>query len=75
MPKHRKYILPSDFMFVLPQIAYGNTALIFPSHFQRYNKNEMYLQTIGMHRMFLNVATFGVLGVTNRQRRIIRKAN
>jgi hypothetical protein len=53
-------------MFVLPQIAYGNTALIFPSHFQGYNKNEILLQTIGiigMHRMFLNVATFSI---TNR---------
>jgi hypothetical protein len=29
-------------MFVLPQIAYGNTALIFPSHFQGYNKNEIF---------------------------------
>jgi hypothetical protein len=52
----------NNFMFVLPQIAYGNTTLIFPSHFQGYNKNEN-LQTIGMHRMFLNVATFSV---TNR---------
>jgi hypothetical protein len=32
----------SNFMFVLPQIAYGNTALIFPSHFQGYNKNEIF---------------------------------
>jgi hypothetical protein len=29
-------------MFVLPQIAYGNTALIFPSHFQGYSKNEIF---------------------------------
>jgi hypothetical protein len=62
-------------MFVLPQIAYGNTALIFPSHFQGYNKNEIFADywdhgfistnksMIGMHRMFLNVATFSV---TNR---------
>jgi hypothetical protein len=53
-------------MFVLPQIVYGNTALIFPSHFQGYNKNEIfadYWDHIGMHRMFLNVATFSV---TNR---------
>jgi hypothetical protein len=53
----------SNFMFVLPQIEYDNTAFIFPSHFQGYNKNEIFLQTIGMHRMFLNVATFSV---TNR---------
>jgi hypothetical protein len=49
-------------MLVLPQIAYGNTALLFPSHFQGYNKMK-YLQTIGKNRMFLNVATFSV---TNR---------
>jgi hypothetical protein len=46
-------------MFSLPQIAYANTALIFPSHTTKMK----YLQTIGMHRMFLNVATFSV---TNR---------
>jgi hypothetical protein len=54
-------------MFVfLPQIACGNMALIFPSHFHGYNKNEIfadYWDMIGMHRMFLNVATFSV---TNR---------
>jgi hypothetical protein len=41
-------------------------ALIFPSHFHGYNKNEIfadYWDMIGMHRMFLNVATFSV---TNR---------
>jgi hypothetical protein len=48
-------------MFVLPQIAYGNTALIFPSHFQ--GTKMKYLQTIGMHRMFLNVATFSVTNI------------
>jgi hypothetical protein len=32
----------SNFMFVLPQIVYGNTALIFPSHFHGYNKNEIF---------------------------------
>jgi hypothetical protein len=31
----------SNFMFDLPQIAYGNMALIFPSHFRGYNKNEI----------------------------------
>jgi hypothetical protein len=46
-------------MFVLPQIAYGNMALIFPSHFHGYTKMK-YLQTIEMHRMFLNVATLRV---------------
>jgi hypothetical protein len=49
-------------MFVLSQIVYGNMALIFPSHFHGYKKIK-YLQTVGMHRMFLNVATFIV---TNR---------
>jgi hypothetical protein len=29
-------------MFDLPQIAYGNMALIFPSHFHGYNKNEIF---------------------------------
>jgi hypothetical protein len=54
-------------MFLLPQIAYGNTALIFPAHFQGYNKNEIFADhwdMIGMHRMFLNVATFRA-GCTN----------
>jgi hypothetical protein len=58
-------------MFVfLPQIACGNMALIFSSHFHGYNKNEIFADcwdhrqhSIGMHRMFLNVATFSV---TNR---------
>jgi hypothetical protein len=49
-------------MSVLTQITYGNTALIFLSHFHGYNKNELFA-TIGIHRMFLNVATFSV---TNR---------
>jgi hypothetical protein len=49
-------------MFVLPQIAYGNTGLIFPPHFQEYNKNEIFAD-YWMHRMFLNVPTFSV---TNR---------
>jgi hypothetical protein len=30
----------SDFMSVLPQITYGNMALIFLSYFHGYNKNE-----------------------------------
>jgi hypothetical protein len=29
-------------MFVLPQIVYGNKALIFPSHFHGYYKNEIF---------------------------------
>jgi hypothetical protein len=29
-------------MFDLPQIAYGNMALIFPSHFHGYNKKEIF---------------------------------
>jgi hypothetical protein len=29
-------------MLVLPQIAYGNMALIFPSHFHGYNNNEIF---------------------------------
>jgi hypothetical protein len=29
-------------MSVLPQITYGNMALIFLSHFQGYNKNEIF---------------------------------
>jgi hypothetical protein len=29
-------------MFVLSQIVYGNMALIFPSHFHGYNKNEIF---------------------------------
>jgi hypothetical protein len=49
-------------MFVLPQIVYGNTALIFPLISMDTTKMK-YLRTIGMHRMFLNVATFSV---TNR---------
>jgi hypothetical protein len=32
----------SNFMFVLPQIACGNMALIFSSHFHGYNKNEIF---------------------------------
>jgi hypothetical protein len=49
-------------MFVLPQIVYGNMALIFPLISMDTTKMK-YLRTIGMHRMFLNVATFSV---TNR---------
>jgi hypothetical protein len=52
----------SDFMSVLHQMTYGNMALIFLSHFHGYKKMK-YLQTIGVHRMFLNVTTFSV---TNR---------
>jgi hypothetical protein len=48
-------------MSVLPQITYANMALIFLSHF--HTTKMKYLQTIGIHRMFLNVATFSV---TNR---------
>jgi hypothetical protein len=29
-------------MFILPQIARGNMALIFSSHFHGYNKNEIF---------------------------------
>jgi hypothetical protein len=29
-------------MSVLPQITYGNMALIFLSHFHGYNKNEIF---------------------------------
>jgi hypothetical protein len=29
-------------MFDLSQITYGNIALIFPSHFHGYNKNEIF---------------------------------
>jgi hypothetical protein len=49
-------------MSILPQITYGNMALIFLSCFHGYNKNgiHIYLQTVGIHRVFLNVATFGV---------------
>jgi hypothetical protein len=51
----------SDFMSVLPQITYGNMALIFLSYLHGYNKNEIfadYWDMIGIHRMVLNVATF-----------------
>jgi hypothetical protein len=37
-------------MSVLPQITYGNMG----------TTKVKYLQTIGIHRMFLNVATFSV---------------
>jgi hypothetical protein len=50
-------------MFVLPQIAYGNTALIFSSHFQGYNKNEIFADYWD-DRMFLNVATFSVTNMS-----------
>jgi hypothetical protein len=49
-------------MFVLPQITYGNMALIFLSHFHGYNENEIFAD-YGIHRKFLNVATFSI---TNR---------
>jgi hypothetical protein len=49
-------------MSILPQITYGNVALIFFSHFHGYNKNEMFAGYWD-RRMFLNVATFSV---TNR---------
>jgi hypothetical protein len=53
MATHATSLFPtfprSDFMSVLPQMTYGNMALIFLSHFH-----------IGVHRMFLNVATFSV---------------
>jgi hypothetical protein len=32
----------SNFMSILPQITYGNMALIFLSHFHGYNKNEIF---------------------------------
>jgi hypothetical protein len=44
------------FLFVLPQIAYGNMALIFPSHFLDTTTIK-YLQTVEMH---INVATFSI---------------
>jgi hypothetical protein len=49
-----------DFMSVLPQITYGNMALIFLSYFHGYNKNEIfvdYWDTLNV----LNVATFSVM--------------
>jgi hypothetical protein len=47
-------------MSVLPQITYGNMALIFLSYFHGYNKNEIfvdYWDTLNV----LNVATFSVM--------------
>jgi hypothetical protein len=32
----------SNFRSVLPQITYGNMALIFLSHFHEHNKNEIF---------------------------------
>jgi hypothetical protein len=56
-------------MSILPQITYGNVALIFFSHFHGYNKNEIFAGYWD-RRIFLNVATFSV---TNRlqKRRLI----
>jgi hypothetical protein len=49
--------------YVLPQITYGNMALIFLSYFDGYNKNEIFADYLGYVEIFLNVATFSV---TNR---------
>jgi hypothetical protein len=43
----------SDFMSILPQITYGNIALVVLSYFHDTKK-------IGINGMFLNVATFSV---------------
>jgi hypothetical protein len=48
-----QYIFPSiNFMFVLPQIPCGNMALIFPSHFHGYNKNEIICRLLGCIECF-----------------------
>jgi hypothetical protein len=39
---YQHFQICSNFIFVLPQITYGNMALIFPSHFQGYNKIEIF---------------------------------
>jgi hypothetical protein len=42
-------------MSVLPQITYGNVALIFLSYFHEYNKNEIfivYYNKFGIHDLF-----------------------
>jgi hypothetical protein len=47
----------SDFMTVLPQITYGNMALIVLSHLHCRKKKKC-LHIVGVNRMFLNGATF-----------------
>jgi hypothetical protein len=49
----------SNFMSVLPQITYGNIALIAVLYFHGYKKRK-YWQIIEINGMFLNVVTFSV---------------